>query len=473
MDANLIYYPCDPEPDESGCFNPQQIVKQQIQLGEAQSPRVAEFDQDVDDALAPFSLAHDWTFETIPLSPGLCGSPPEPKVHPTFVHEDAGSTYSQRTINTESTNSTEPPLTPSSADAGAFLEDNPNMWTDENMEILRTLEAFEEVYKHSTYSEAWGMDGNDTIVSPSCVGAPSPFCHPHLLGPQHVGHVPSLWQQASPAASAGAYGPGPLRSRSTTPCPSGGPRVPIPVPSNYSTLGHWNGLLSVTAAGALPVADPTRGPVVPDYHTGRARSDGTYAFPDGSGAIDPSLLCQIPPAYRCPNPVYGQEQPQQQRSSDPATAGALGLGIGMQVDPHGSQPFPPHSYGLDASFTDAAPPLAVYDGVAESDSDLHIPTTPEKTAPAKKPKGRAQSKDKIHRCPWPGCDRASARKNNLDTHYSRVHLQQRPFPCPAKRCKKHTKGFSRQHDLTRHLEKHPEHANSTGKEGPFGPGSFA
>ncbi|RPD75598.1 hypothetical protein L226DRAFT_49685 [Lentinus tigrinus ALCF2SS1-7] len=252
-----------------------------------------------------------------------------------------------------------------------------------------------------------------------------PDAHPSTpsSGPQFptCGYLP--WQQFSIAAArpycAKSFVSGATPSVLIRP-PSVLTRPPssVPLPSDdmaFALTDRYIGQAPMSTPMYWTTSTPKQSVGIPQGMAASRRSSD-------EGTVNPAFLHLAPPAYRSPGMCFhGQEQPQLQHSyACAATAGALGLGIGMQVTPPSACMYDPSQH---TSTSSATPMSTNLDQPVKCDNYSTAPSTDVPKRPEKK-----------YACPH--CDDAFARPFNRDVH--------------------NVEGYTRQHELNKHYkEKHP------------------
>ncbi|KAI0760346.1 hypothetical protein C8Q74DRAFT_1372232 [Fomes fomentarius] len=442
MDPNIFQYQYNTVSDDfhqHPCTQPQpqQIVAPQRNANEWADPvdfeRFLEsLNSDLDDCDVPIPLS----YATPGLGPGLP------------IQSDRCSTYSASSNtpstasrNTTSSASTVVPQTPSTSYYVGTYSDSGKSGAPEA--------GAREEYSANGGMHAYLNEGhfNDYVMFPDA-GASSLI--PSQLGPQSTRHAQPLRQQLSHAAASSVHGFHKYPSFED-PC------LPISVQSSYSSIANWSGARHTMTSGSHSVTPPQR---------------SASMHYNASGAINPALLNSEPaPAYRAPQSLKrDQEQPQLQYPPDAATAGALGLGTGMQVHSgsrhahflqHGDRDV--HDLDTRPSRTLQQEGLHLRSKSTRTSTMSSVPHDGEEPgsstsgSPSNKPQGRKQSTEKIHCCTWEGCRKSFARSHNLLEHMEKVHRGLRPFKCNVEGCKKSTEGYSRKGDRDDHImKKHPE-----------------
>lgn len=342
------------------------------------------------------SLTSDLNNCDVPIpyaTPGLgLGLPTQSDRRSTY--SASSNTPSAASTNTTSSTSTVIPQTPSASYVDTYSGKSSG---------ASEVGAREEygVFSANGGMHAYLNEGhfNDYVMFPN---ASASSLNPSHLGPQSTRLAQPLRQQLNHAAASSVHGFHKYPS-------SGYPCTPISVHSNYSSIANWSGARQIMTTDSHSVTPPQR----------NTRPDGPLMHHNASGAINPALLSLEPapaPAYRPPQSVkYDQEQPQLQYPCDAATAGALGLGTGMQVHSRS-----PHAHFLQHGDRDVhdldtrpsrtlqqeGPNLRKSSRTSTMSSVPHDGEQPGSSTSgslSNKPQGRKQSTEKIHRCTWEGC----------------------------------------------------------------------
>lgn len=468
MDSNTFQYHSNAVFDHRPCTQPQsqRIVATQQDASVLLSSDWADpidferfvesLNSDLNDCDLPIPLS----YATPGVGPGLPAQSDR-----CSTYSASSNTPSTASRNTTSSASTVVPQTPSTSYVDTYSDSE---------KIGASEAGAREEYGVSSANggmHAYLNEGhfNDYVIFPNA-GASS--LNPSHLGPQSTRHAQPLRQQLNHAAASSVHGFHKYPS-------SGYPCTPISVHSNYSSIANWSGARQIMTTDSHSVTPPQR----------NTRPDGPLMHHNASGAINPALLSLEPapaPAYRPPQSVkYDQEQPQLQYPCDAATAGALGLGTGMQVHSRS-----PHAHFLQHGDRDVhdldtrpsrtlqqeGPNLRKSSRTSTMSSVPHDGEQPGSSTSgslSNKPQGRKQSTEKIHRCTWEGCHKCElpssrscsililltvfARSHNLQEHIEKVHRGLRPFKCDVEGCKKSIEGYSRKGDHDDHiLKRHPE-----------------